>query len=59
MLFNYSNNDMRKISQKKIINEISKFVKTIFQDILQNMFHIITADIYLKPVNMNIISILL
>ena len=48
-----------KSFKKNIISKTFKFIKIIFQNILQNMFHIITVNIYFETVNMNTVSILL
>ena len=47
-----------KFLKKNIISKIFKFIKTIFQDISQNMFHIMIADIYFEIVNTSTVSIL-
>ena len=47
-----------KSLKKDVVNKISKFIKTIFQNILQNVFQIMIADIYSETMNMNTVSIL-
>ena len=48
-----------KFLKKNIISKTFKFIKTIFQDILQNTSQITIINIYFETVNMNTISILL
>ena len=47
-----------KFFKKNVVNKTSKFIKIIFQNISQNMFHITITDIYSETVNMNTVSIL-
>ena len=48
-----------KSLKKNVVNEIFKFIKTIFQNILQSTFQIMIVDIYSEIVNMSTILILL